>query len=149
MKYYEAVRQNKIKKQNKTKKTQSSHHGSGEANLTSTHEATGLSPGLAQWVKDPVLPWAVVEVADTTQIWRGYGCGVGQWLQLRFDPWPGNLHMPRCQPLKAKTNKQTQRSFQSSAPGSLPGYIKEKAKWQDSVDSILHERKTIKGHIYL
>ena len=38
----------------------SSRHGSVVMNLPSICEDEGLIPGLAHWVKDPVLPRAVV-----------------------------------------------------------------------------------------
>ena len=34
----------------------SSHPGAVEMNLTRYHEVAGSIPGLAQWIKDPVLP---------------------------------------------------------------------------------------------
>ena len=58
----------------------SSRHrrGAAETNLTGNHDIVGSIPGLAQRAKDPVLPQAVVWVADAAQILCG--CGVGSQL---------------------------------------------------------------------
>ena len=76
----------------------SSHCGTAETNPTSYHEDVGSIPGLTYWVKDLVLPRAVVYVTDETQIPCCCGCGIGQQLQLRFDPSLRNFHMSQLQP---------------------------------------------------
>ena len=38
----------------------SSHYGAVEMKLTSNYEDAGLIPGLAQWVRDLALPWAML-----------------------------------------------------------------------------------------
>ena len=70
----------------KLQSNRSSHLGPAVTNPTSIHEDAISIPGLTRWVKDPALLWVVVWIVDEAQIWRGCGSGVGQQLQLQFNP---------------------------------------------------------------
>ena len=60
----------------------SSHHGSAEMNVTGIHEDTGSIPGLSHGLR----------IQCCCELW----CRLQ--MQLRFDPQPGNVHMPKVQP---------------------------------------------------
>ena len=59
-------------------------------------------PIMAQWKRIRLVStrtWVQsLALLSRLRILRCCGCGIGQWLQLQFDPSPGNLHMPRMQP---------------------------------------------------
>lgn len=55
-----------------------------------------LIPGLAQWMKDPVLPEAVLEVADASQIRCCHGCDGGLSWSSNLTPGPGTFIFHRC-----------------------------------------------------
>ena len=83
-------------------------------NPTSIHEDAGSIPGLTQQVQDLVWLQAAVWVAHAAWIKHCCGCGAGQQLQLRFDPYPGNFHMLQCS-LRKKKEKERKKERKERA----------------------------------
>ena len=78
-------------------------------NPMSIHEVAGLMPGLTKCVKDPALPWAVVQVADVAQIPHCYGCGVSQQLSSNLTPSLGTSICHGCSPKKKMKRKKKKK----------------------------------------
>ena len=74
-------------------------------NLTSIPEDTFSAPGLAQWVKDWALLWAVVEVAHVAQILSCF-CGIGQRSGSDWIPSMGTCICLRSVPIKTKVGNK-------------------------------------------
>ena len=67
---------------------------------------------MAQWVKDLALSLLWLQ----SLLWH------------RFDPWPGNFHMPLAWPGKKKIEREKERDYENMGlkPLVLPSVIKDK-----------------------
>ena len=78
---------------------------------------TGV-PIVAQWKRIRLgtmrLQVQSMALLSGLRIQRYCGCGVGEWLQLRLEPQPENLHMLRVLPKKTKDRKKINKNKNNS-----------------------------------
>ena len=75
----------------------------------SISEDAGLTPSLTQWVKDPVLPQAAMQVTDAAQILGCCGYDVGPNYSFHSAPGLGTSICYGCSHKKKKKQKQTNK----------------------------------------
>ena len=91
----------------------SSHHGSAVTNLTGIHEDTGLIPGLAEWVKDPVFCpelWCRSQTRSDSELlllWLWHKPAVAALIR----PLAWELPYAASMALKGKKKKKKKRGF--------------------------------------
>ena len=115
------------------------------------HEGVDLIPGLAQWVKDLALLWALVEVNDEAHILCCCGGGVGRQL------WPRawKFHMLWVWPKKKKKKKKKRPPQPPHKKPCGASIQSSKDFYQKLVKMHIHQRRrrqvvqteTVKGNI--